>query len=399
MSFESFWEERYENGNGKKLISIETAKLNDLMTVWIEHERWIQAGCSEGQSHIVRFPGYLFLAEQDVRGYGMYRHALVPFFSEAYGFSGVHESLMSLINDAEKLAPDLFSRIMSLYEIPEERFRAQWGNLFGPISHNGLTHQTLLSYQQKFEVELPLFFLAQLREIVTKGTVDENLDRFRDKKGNLKKGVIIQYLIDGLSNYNELCAVVSEGYQPKLRNAIGHNSYVIEKRAFRTLDQGFRLTDDEFSHCFKALQVIQNATLWYLMSRNSWSSELKTKGIVAIGWAIISDSVEDYPQLIIYQLEPFYSLEPECGWLRRVTIRQEGNLLLTELSELHSMSGELFTGLEPVLERVDAGGKLRCTVVPVMPCLHEHEGIFLVDGEYCQVLEEKELVLPAQIVP
>lgn len=328
----------------------------------------------------------------------MYRHSLVPFFAEAYGFAGVHESLVSLVDDAEKLAPDLFSQFMSSYEVPEERFRAQWGNLFGQIVHNGLSHQTLMLYQRKFEAELPLFFLAQLREIVTNGTVDVHLDRFRDKKGNIKKGVIVNYLIDGLSNYKKLCAVVSEGYQPKLRNAIGHNSYVIEKRFFRALDQDFRLSGDEFSHCFSALQVIQNAVLWFLMSRNLWSSELSTKGVVAIGWAKISDSVEGYPQLLIYQLEPFYSFEPECGWLRRVSIRKNGDLLLTELSESHSMTGEIDAELEKVLERIDAGGRLRCTVVPVMPCLHKHEGIFLADGEYCQVLEENELVLPVQVV-
>ena len=163
--------------NGGGVDAVDQEKLTGLMALWIEHEFWIQAGCPESQRHWIVFPGYASIAEQDVRGYDAYRHSLVPYFAEAQGFRGIHDSLQKLVGDAEAKHPALFNELMAQYEDPDGRFRAQWGNLFCSIFNDGLSHRTLLDYQKKFEIELPLCFLAQLRELVTKGSFDKNLDR------------------------------------------------------------------------------------------------------------------------------------------------------------------------------------------------------------------------------
>ena len=384
--------------NGGGVDAVDQEKLTGLMALWIEHEFWIQAGCPESQRHWIVFPGYASIAEQDVRGYDAYRHSLVPYFAEAQGFRGIHDSLQKLVGDAEAKHPALFNELMAQYEDPDGRFRAQWGNLFCSIFNDGLSHRTLLDYQKKFEIELPLCFLAQLRELVTKGSFDKNLDRFRDRAGSLKKGVIAQFIIDGLSSYSELHSIVASGYLPKLRNAVGHNAYVIENDVFRAIDNELTLTRLEFSQCFNALQTFQNAVIWYLRTQHTQFAGLNTKGVIALGWAESSEPGNRYSQLMVFQLAPFYNVDPACSWLRNISIAIDGNFLVTELSNSHPIRGEYVKELRGVLELIVASGRLQCFVIPIMPCLHKHTAFELLDGEYCEVLGRKEMLLQACVV-
>ena len=373
---------------------VDQSKFTALMGLWITHENWIQAGCPLSDPPQTAFPGYQVLSEQDIEGYALYRHALVPYFAAAFGFDSLHDSLTELFDDAESVDPGAFASLMAPYKNPDSRFRAQWGNLVEPVFHDGLDHQTLLGYQKKFEVELPLCLLAQVRELVSIGTFDPNLTRFRDNSGNLKKGVLAQYVIDGLRTYSGLHCALEKGYRPRLRNAVGHNTYEIVGDEFRALDSDFRISREEFSECLNALQVFQNAILWYLASAGLKREDLGTQGVVAIGW--VPESVDDVgcQQLLVFQLEPFFELDSDCSWLSGITVSERDNEIATTLADSPAIRGGVFAQFPSIFEQVNSVGAVRCSVVPVMPCLHSHDVFALQDGEYCEVVDSRDLLVP-----
>ena len=377
---------------------VDEHKLNKLMAIWVEHEFWIQAGCPDPRNRQLQFPGYGILSNQDVRGYGLYRHALVPYFAEALGYPQVHESLLALIERARADHPTLFAEMLAEYENPDNRFRAQWGNLFGNIVRDGLTHSSLTDYQAKYEVELPLCFLAQLREIVTQDTLDVQLQRFRDRNGSLRKGVLVQYIIDGLGDFPGFLGAIERGYQVRLRNAVGHNTYDINNGVLSSLDHNYRITEEEFREIFRALQIVQNAIVWFLMSRESDLTNLKTKGILGVGWDIENRGESEFPTILVFQLAPLYMLDTECEWLTQATLSVGDEDLTTVLPDDYPITGEMTPDIMRIVDAARRRGRLKCVVIPMMPCVHTHEAFSLVDGEYCQSKEEHEVEVVAIVV-
>lgn len=380
------------------MLEADEKKLNSVMALWAEHEFWIQAGCPDLHNHCVRFPGYSTLGSQDARGYGLYRNALVPYFAEALGYPRVHESLIALIECAEQRHPALVAEMLVQYEYPKDRFCAQWGNLFRNMFRDGMTHSSLADYQAKYEVDLPLCFLAHLREIVSDGTLDVQLQRFRDGNGRLRKGVIAKYLIDGLHDFPELQAAFEKGYKAKLRNAVGHNAYTLDDGVFSSHDRDYRITNQEFRDIFEAIQIVQNAIVWFLISQRSNHTNLATKGILGVGWNVESDLENDIPSILVFQLAPFYMLDESCAWLTQARVSVGDDGLTTILSDNYPIKGKLSPEVEEIVDVIRRRGVLNCVVIPVMPCIHSHDSFCLVDGEYCQSMDEQEVEVVAQVL-
>lgn len=376
------------------ISQVNKAKLDRLMMTWMEHERWIQEDDKRSQTHIIKFPGYGLLSGADLQAYDIYRHSMVPYFSKAEGFPNVHESLEELIHYAQAKDSKLFSALSNHYEDPSDKFLAQWGNVFGTVYYTGLTHEVLLEYQRRYEVDLPLCFLAHLRELVTRGSIEFSLDRFRDGNDSLKKGVIIQYIIDGLRSFPELQNATRLAYQPKLRNAIGHNAYTITKNRFRAFNNEYELSVEEFYNCFTALQVVQNTVLSYFLSRRTINSSLTTKGILAIGWGLAEKNKSNIPVLVVYQVEPFFRKDPTCEWLTFFAVAIEENTLRTNLANVYSTHGSCNNDLEEIIRMVELEGAVNCRVKPVMPCIHDHDTQMEIVEEFCPTGDEIVIRLP-----
>ena len=339
-------------------------------------------------------PGYNTLTGQDLRAYDLYRHALVPYLAKSQGFAGLHDDLQRMIDDARMQHPQLLERLVNAFENPTDRFRVQWGNLFGNMFYDGLSHQTLQEYQRKFEVELPLCFLANLREIVSAGTLDLDLNRFRDRTGNLKKGVVVQYIKDGLANYPVLAAVANRAYHVKLRNAVAHNAYRLDAKEVRALDNCFVLSRREFLSCFGALQVLQNAVVWLFMSSQRDLSSLESKGVLAVGWVCGGGGADTTPQVVVYQIAPFRHIDRTSAWLQNVLLEERDGRLVTRLGNSSINEGQITREMRGLIDRMREFGEVHCTIIPVMPCVHVHEGIDLAGGEFCQVADATEKVAP-----
>lgn len=376
------------------MCDVDSQKLKLFLVVWLAHEYWIQGGCKDSDRPDQMVPGYNTLTSQDLRAYDLYRHTLVPYLAKSQGFAGLHDDLQRMVDDARMQHPVLLERLVNAFENPPDRFRVQWGNLFGNMFYDDLSHQTLQEYQRKFEVELPLCFLANLREIVSEGILDLDLNRFRDRVGNLKKGVVAQFIKDGLPNYPVLEAVANRAYHVKLRNAVSHNAYRLDAGEVRALDNSFVLSRSKFLSCFGALQVLQNAVVWLFMISQRDISSLESKGVLAIGWVCGGGGAETVPQVIIYQLAPFCHLDRSSAWFQNVLLEERDGRLVTRLGDSSINKGEITREMRGLIDRMREFGEVHCTIIPVMPCVHSHEGIDLAGGEFCQVADTTEKVVP-----
>lgn len=379
------------------MTPIDTTKYMTLLLNWLHHEKWIQEGCGDSQSHELLVPGYDFVAKQSLEAYGYYRHAFVPFFAEAEGFNNLHVDLLKLVKDNNQSNNEGMNKFFSTYSGPKEEFRAQWNNLFDRFFHDGLTHETLGWYQRKYEVELPLKVLAHLCQVKERLEIDEHLTKHRDKRGNLIKGSLIEYVKRVTQHsYPALYLTVSQAYKSKLRNAIGHNSYTLTGGIFRALDGSIVLTKDEFAYTFKALHVLCNSTLW-LLSALGDHSELTIFGVLGIGW-LPRKGHSTIPTICIFQLQPFFQLDPHLRWLDSVSFKTSATEVFTTLgSSCAPVKGKTSPDLLSILETIKIARQVECVVQPVMPCIHEHEAYHLLNGEYCDSGGPSQHVVPATV--
>lgn len=247
---------------------IDPDKFIALSKKFAEHEGWIQEGCSKGKEPSNTIPGYLALASQDPRAYGLYRNDMLVYLADLRGYGNFFNQIIKLITECESKYPPEMTLFWKAHENPAENFRGQWRNLFDPFTSTSLTHQNCYKYQQKYEVEFVLIVLAQLRQINSGKGFDASLNRFRDNKGKFRKGVIANYIIDGFQEFPEFRKVLISAYDPNLRNIIGHNEYKLCGGTINSLDRKYTITERQLFYSYLCLQEVHNAILWLFSHRS-----------------------------------------------------------------------------------------------------------------------------------
>lgn len=370
---------------------IDRQKVNQLQLSWLKHEHWVQAGCPTDPPHELSVPGYVSVAGDAPEAYDYYRHSFVPFFADLEGFRGLFGDLTVLVSDLEQSFPEESAEMFDQFGTPDDTFKAQWGNLFDALSHDGLSHRTLQTYQRKFEIVLPLHFLTNAKQLLTEGTFDPQLNQFRNRTGQLTKGHLVSNLLSGFDDYPVLKDVLNQAYSTDLRNAIAHNSYVIEDNAVRSLDGKVELPGRSFLRSLNALQALQNGVLWLLMTRSDYDpGTLKAAGVVGVVWGWI----EDHPHMSVLQLAPFFELHSGKLWFEEVELAEEGSELRTVLGDSQPTMGPVPDELEKLLEAARAIGRVHLEVVPVMPCVHDHTDFQGPHGEFCPTDEGVSQLVP-----
>jgi hypothetical protein len=124
--------------------------------------------------------------------------------AELRGASPILADLSNLTRDLALKHPAALQELRQQHERPDPAFLAQWTNIFHEMKWDGLSHSSLQSYVRKYEVEWPLALLAKLRGILSNGRCDVSLARFRDRRGALKKGVLVDFIGPGLGDYPAL---------------------------------------------------------------------------------------------------------------------------------------------------------------------------------------------------
>lgn len=145
--------------------NIDPEKFLSLSSRFAAHERWVQEGCPIGRKPLDTVPGYLALASQDPKAYGLYRDYMLLYLADLNGYGDFFNQFIKLITECESKYPAKMTLFWKGHENPSEKFREQWKNLFDPFTTPSLTHQNCYKYQQKYEVEFVLIALAQLRQI------------------------------------------------------------------------------------------------------------------------------------------------------------------------------------------------------------------------------------------
>lgn len=380
----------------KEGVALNKDRWTKLQVDWLQHERWVQSGCPKG--HTLRVPGYAEVAQDGV-AYRFYRHSLVPFLAEAGRFQGTHKELRELLSELLDCAESTTQKMLRDFEGPQDKFKIQWNNLFdikfiGPLS----TSATSL-YLRKFEVEMPLRFLAHLRQLDSEGTYDNGLSRFLDNKGKLKKGVVANYIAEGFSRFPTLRRVLKLAYDTKLRNAIAHNEYqILDESRIRGLDGSFSLNLSDFTKHLFALQTIQNAVLWLLSGQDFDERDLiqlRSSGIVSVAW--VPKLASNPPELVIFQLGSFFELDPKASWLTEAHFQCDEHSVRTRIGPARELAGKMVAPVPEVLALVQSTGSVLCRVISIMPCIHQHESLPLNGSLYCRTGPEAGLEVPANL--
>ena len=129
------------------------------------HEEWIQRGCSAVKTPSNTVPGYYALATQNTEAYSFYRRSLLPYLSKARGNKIFFVEFKSLLDECKRKYTKDMIQFERFHQTPSEKFKGQWLNLFDRFIDTSLTHENCYLYLQKYEVEIFLLFLTQLRHL------------------------------------------------------------------------------------------------------------------------------------------------------------------------------------------------------------------------------------------
>jgi hypothetical protein len=377
---------------------IDSEKYLDLSTKFALHEEWVQKGCPTDKRPETTIPGYFALASQNGDAYGFYRRSLLPYLSEARGKQHFFQEFSQIITECEVNYPEAMALFWQAHNLPTEKFIGQWDNLFERFESTKLAHENCFKYQQKYEIEHPLIFLAQLRQICSKKGFDKTLNRFRDNQKKLKKGVVANYIVDGFENYSKVKELILTAYNPKLRNLIGHNNYKISGNQINSLEEPYTVTGTEFWNSYISLQEVQNVILWLLSGPKTVDLELAKYGVAAVGFEL-EDAIANPSSMYIFQIHPFRTIDPKANWLNRIRFSVKGGVLNTNLSPVDNHSGEISESLTQFLKSVKQENQVIVKIIPIMPCIHKKcEPIETGWGTYCQYGNTFKKVVPAIVV-
>ena len=310
--------------------------LNDLTSRFYFHEKWINNRCPINSKPVNPIKEYFLLSKQNIRAYDYYRHKLHYFIRHVKNSSNHMDELLLLFEKNIKVRNSEMQYVFFYFNSLDtfERFRNQFQNtiqIFNSFENETITHEKIFLYQQKYEIEFFLIVMLQLRNIYIKGTYDHNLNRFRDRKGKLKKGVMADFITGGLKDFPALEAICKKAYDPKIRNIVGHNEYYLQNETIYSLDKSITLTREDFLESLYALQELQNAILWLIMTylSNQKISEFAKCGVVSIGYVPIEKG--KIPEIVLYQIWPFFELSLKTDWLKMITLTKKSKNILTSI--------------------------------------------------------------------
>ncbi len=361
---------------------------------WL-HEKWVQQECpiEAAPSEDDAIGWYGWLMEQEPEAYTLFRIALGEYLCETQGFGAMLSDVKRLFSDCDRMYPQEMMHFWSHYEDPPLEFNAQWRNIW-PISTRMAFEPTdLFWYQEKYEVDLFLVVLAQLRSIRLGSGWDEYLCNLRDSRGKLKKGVAVDFVLGGLGGYAGLHRDLEIAYDPRLRNTIGHNMYTVVDNTLKSLDGEIEVSVLEFVDACLALQNVQNSILWMLSRKQIDLRPLVGCGVVTTMLLGDGDRVP-----VSLQLAPFFEIDSEAAWLDQVCVAWDDgdDTFVLQLPHTSGYGAAISQPLAADLLTA-CGTRVAWSLLPVMPCIHHgHKSIETPWGPVCvqggAVVKEVELI-------
>lgn len=201
---------------------------------------------------------------ENIDVYHFYRSQLFRLYKSTC--DDVTEEFFRVFTNIETINPEAYNEIIAWYSQTKfaEKFSITRDNSYrvaNLFKSNKLSSQLLFYYQQVYETESVLDILLTISTYLKQNVVDFTHANFSDRRGKLKKGSTIQYIVSCMKEYEEICENVRNGYVPKVRNSIGHNNYKFSEDNICDLDGNFIASKEELLSSLYSLQEIHNSIL------------------------------------------------------------------------------------------------------------------------------------------
>lgn len=173
------------------------------------------------------------------------------------------------------------------------------------LRNTELEHTTCFLYQQYYETDVLFLSLYSFLFLNVNDLIEIDLKKFRDIKGRLKKGLLIESIKHKLKIYPLTYELFRTAYDSKIRNLIGHNNYKIDRDKLTSIEnENIVLTKDNLFKAIGSMQNLNNYLLNYFSNKSISIENLKNAGILGVSF----DIEAELPVLSIFQLSCFYDL-------------------------------------------------------------------------------------------
>ncbi|MCH7410679.1 hypothetical protein MM239_14825 [Belliella sp. DSM 111904] len=257
-----------------------------------------------------------------------------------------------------------------------------------------LNQNTCFLYQQYYEIEIIFLILYSFITLNDKDTIETDLNNFRDKNGNLRKGVLIDNLKSKLKPYPLTHKIFETAYNSKIRNIIGHNNYKIVGDTIESLeDNTIKLSKVEVFKSIYSIQSLNNYLLNYFSGKSIPNNDLQNAGILGMAFGLEGE----LPVLNIFQLSCFFHLG-DFQWADKIIFSIRNNELQADFGFQSPMIGPYFEELEQVwFNPLRENKKLRIYLTPIVPRDEEVDFITLDVGEFIVTEDGKPIDLEYEI--
>lgn len=340
------------------------------------YEHWISSGCKGNLPQNVQKELFELFKESPY-AYTFYRNYL---WCLLIGAEGEGDELSEFL-DFLYLSKDdnSFNDIVDFFETETlssfEKKRMNVFEIVSEVSVQGLSQISCFLYQSYYEIESILLLFASIAIFNTKGVVNTELRNLRDNSGRLKNGVAVDFIKAKLKNYPKLLDLFNSGYNVKLRNTIGHNSYRINGEFIESLDSEIRVSKTEFFKSLYDLQKLNNFLIYFYLSNNLEENDFRDYGAISIGFG------EDEKDCLLYvfQLECFFNIDNEKKWFDKVIFNIEDDFIRTTLPTKTPMKGKYDERMKTWIEKQKKNNKLTVIFQSIRPQMSEDDNIIEIE--------------------
>lgn len=260
--------------------------------------------------------------------------------------------------------------------------------------NTNLNQCTCFLHQQYYEIEILFLVLYSFIVLNESDTIETNLNNFRDKKGKLIKGVLIDNLKSKLRPYPFTHKLFETAYNSKIRNTIGHNNYKIVGDTIVSIeDETITVSKTDVFKAIYTMQSLNNYLLNYFSSKSISNENLQNAGILGMAFGLEGQR----PVLSIFQLSCFYHLG-DFQWANKIQFNISNNQSETNFGFQTPMIGPFSKGLEQMwFNPLREEKKLRVYLTPIIPRNDEIDFITLDVGDFVVTEDGKPIDLEYEI--
>ncbi|WOK04540.1 hypothetical protein RT717_15775 [Imperialibacter roseus] len=335
------------------------------------------------------------LFSENTDGYSFYRNKLYYELKRIKNEHHLIDDFHKLISTTKKLYPEKFKYLFNKISNDEllDEYDVSRFNMIEICDElktlEKITQQSCFLYQSIYEINTLYIVLGSISELRKNGNINFTLDNLRDRAGHLKKGTTIDYIASRISDLPHLFNSFTKTFHSKLRNTIGHNSYVRKDQEICSRDGQTKVSRNEFIEALYNFQEMDNALINALSSEGLLDScsELAKCGLLAIAFA----GRHNKKVLVVFQLWCFYDLRKDQPWLKEVTFKLSSEDVETTLGASLNQKGKNSKTLRCWFKELNEQDPLKVEIItiPVTPVYQSGDEVLTLDAGKFKELESQ----------